>query len=128
MVFQSYALYPHMTVRANLAVPLEMSRLSFLQRLPGAALLSPRVRGIRHDIAAEIAAVAKPLGLEALLDRKPAQLSGGQRQRVAVGRAMVRHPAVFLMDEPLSNLDAKLRQQLREEIVDLHRRTGITFI
>lgn len=128
MVFQSYALYPHMTVRANMAVPLEMARLSFLQRLPGYGLLSPRVRAIRDGIAAEIAAVAKPLGLEALMDRKPAQLSGGQRQRVAVGRAMVRHPAVFLMDEPLSNLDAKLRQQLREEIVDLHRRTGITFI
>jgi len=128
MVFQSYALYPHMTVRANMAVPLEMSRLSFRQRLPGAALLSSRVRGIRDGIAAEISALAGSLGLEALLERKPAQLSGGQRQRVAVGRAMVRHPAVFLMDEPLSNLDAKLRQQLREEIVDLHRRTGITFV
>ncbi|MCJ8521426.1 multiple sugar transport system ATP-binding protein [Pseudorhizobium tarimense] len=128
MVFQSYALYPHMSVRANMTVPLEMSRLSFRQRLPGAALLSAKVRAIRKEITAEVESVAKPLGLEALLDRKPAQLSGGQRQRVAVGRAMVRHPAVFLMDEPLSNLDAKLRQQLREEIVDLHRRTGITFI
>lgn len=128
MVFQSYALYPHMTVRANMAVPLEMSRLSFRQRLPGAGLVSATVRGVRDEIAAEIETIAKQLGLEALMDRKPAQLSGGQRQRVAVGRAMVRHPAVFLMDEPLSNLDAKLRQQLREEIVDLHRRTGITFI
>ena len=128
MVFQSYALYPHMTVRANMSVPLEMSRLSFRQRLPGAALLSSRVRGIRSDITAEVSTVAGQLGLEALMERKPSQLSGGQRQRVAVGRAMVRHPAVFLMDEPLSNLDAKLRQQLREEIVDLHRRTGITFI
>lgn len=128
MVFQSYALYPHMTVRANMAVPLEMSRLSFRQRLPGAALLSSKVRGIRSDIMAEVSTVARQLGLEALMERKPAQLSGGQRQRVAVGRAMVRHPAVFLMDEPLSNLDAKLRQQLREEIVELHRRTGITFI
>jgi multiple sugar transport system ATP-binding protein len=128
MVFQSYALYPHMTVRANMAVPLEMSRLSFRQRLPGAAVLSSKVRGVRSEIAKEVATVAKQLGLEALMDRKPAQLSGGQRQRVAVGRAMIRHPAVFLMDEPLSNLDAKLRQQLREEIVDLHRRTGITFV
>jgi multiple sugar transport system ATP-binding protein len=128
MVFQSYALYPHMTVRANMAVPLEMARLSFWQRMPGAGLLSSRVRAIRGEIDTELATVARQLGLEALLDRKPAQLSGGQRQRVAVGRAMVRHPAVFLMDEPLSNLDAKLRQQLREEIVDLHRRTGITFI
>lgn len=128
MVFQTYALYPHMTVRANMAVPLEMSRLSFRQRLPGAAILSSKVRDIRRDITAEVSTVAKQLGLEALLERKPAQLSGGQRQRVAVGRALVRHPSVFLMDEPLSNLDAKLRQQLREEIVDLHRRTGITFI
>ncbi|WSG99523.1 ABC transporter ATP-binding protein (plasmid) [Rhizobium johnstonii] len=128
MVFQSYALYPHMTVRANMAVPLEMSRLSFRQRLPGAVILSSKVRGVRSEIAKEVATVAKQLGLEALMGRKPAQLSGGQRQRVAVGRAMVRHPAVFLMDEPLSNLDAKLRQQMREEIVDLHRRTGITFV
>jgi multiple sugar transport system ATP-binding protein len=128
MVFQSYALYPHMTVRANIGVPLEMARLSFLQRLPGAGLLSSRVRDIRDGIEKEIDAVSTQLGLEALLDRKPSQLSGGQRQRVAVGRAMVRNPAVFLMDEPLSNLDAKLRIQLREEIVDLHLRTGITFI
>ncbi|KQS75623.1 glycerol-3-phosphate ABC transporter ATP-binding protein [Rhizobium sp. Leaf384] len=128
MVFQSYALYPHMTVRGNLAVPLEMSRLTFLQRLPGAALLSPRVRCIRKGIAGRVADLAEPLGLTALLDRKPAQLSGGQRQRVAVGRAMARHPSVFLMDEPLSNLDAKLRQDLRAEIIDLHRRTGITFV
>lgn len=128
MVFQSYALYPHMTVRANIGVPLEMARLSFAQRLPGASLLSTRVRAVRAGIEKEIDAVATQLGLETLLDRKPSQLSGGQRQRVAVGRAMVRKPAVFLMDEPLSNLDAKLRIQLREEIVDLHRRTGITFV
>ncbi|MDH7803246.1 MULTISPECIES: ABC transporter ATP-binding protein [unclassified Rhizobium] len=128
MVFQSYALYPHMTVRANIGVPLEMARLSFLQRLPGATLLSATARQIRSGIEKEIDSVAEQLGLKDLLGRKPSQLSGGQRQRVAVGRAMVRHPAVFLMDEPLSNLDAKLRIQLREEIVDLHRRTGITFI
>ncbi|WP_271022315.1 ABC transporter ATP-binding protein [Rhizobium sp. RCAM05973] len=128
MVFQSYALYPHMTVRANIGVPLEMARLSFWQRQPGAGLLSSKTRDIRKGIEGDIETVAKQLGLEALLDRKPSQLSGGQRQRVAVGRAMVRHPAVFLMDEPLSNLDAKLRHQLREEIVDLHRRTGITFV
>ena len=128
MVFQSYALYPHMSARSNIGVPLEMARLTFLQRLPGAGLFSARVRHIRNEIEKEIETVASQLGLAALLDRKPSQLSGGQRQRVAVGRAMVRHPAVFLMDEPLSNLDAKLRIQLREEIVDLHRRTGITFI
>ncbi|NSZ20210.1 ABC transporter ATP-binding protein [Agrobacterium vitis] len=128
MVFQNYALYPHMTVRANLTVPLEMARLSFSQRLPGASLLSSKVRGIRNDIETDISQIARQLGLDMLMERKPSQLSGGQRQRVAVGRAMVRHPGVFLMDEPLSNLDAKLRQQLRDEIVDLHRRTGITFI
>ena len=98
MVFQSYALYPHMTVRANIGVPLEMARLSFLQRLPGASFLSSRVRRIRTELEKEIDAVSVQLGLEALLDRKPSQLSGGQRQRVAVGRAMVRDPTVFLMD------------------------------
>lgn len=128
MVFQSYALYPHMTVRANLAAPLEMARMSFRQRLPGGSILSARVRRIRDGIDVDVGTIARQLGLEELMDRKPSQLSGGQRQRVAVGRAMVRHPGVFLMDEPLSNLDAKLRQQLRDEIVDLHRRTGITFI
>lgn len=128
MVFQSYALYPHVTVRKNISIPLEMRRLSFSQRLPGAGLLSGRVRQTHKDIAANVEMICKQLELESLLDRKPAQLSGGQRQRVAVGRAMVRDPSVFLMDEPLSNLDAKLRNLLREELADLHRRTGITFI
>ncbi|MDO1582825.1 ABC transporter ATP-binding protein [Rhizobium oryzicola] len=128
MVFQSYALYPHMSAGRNISIPLEMQRLSFSQRLPGAGFLSSKVRRIREDIAADVARVADQLGLESLLDRKPAQLSGGQRQRVAIGRALVRNPSVFLMDEPLSNLDAKLRNQLREEIADLHRRTGITFV
>ena len=128
MVFQSYALYPHMSARRNISVPLEMQRLSFSERLPGAGLLSGKVRRIRKEIAVDVERVSEQLGLESLLERKPAQLSGGQRQRVAVGRALVRDPSVFLMDEPLSNLDAKLRNQLREEIADLHRRTGITFI
>ena len=127
MVFQSYALYPHMSVRDNIGMPLLMSRLSFAQRnLIGWA--SPAARRIRRQIDQDVGAVAGQLHLDHLLNRKPAQLSGGQRQRVAVGRAMVRKPSVFLMDEPLSNLDAKLRIQLREEIADLHRRTGITFI
>jgi multiple sugar transport system ATP-binding protein len=128
MVFQSYALYPHMTVRQNISVPLEMSRLSLAQRQPGTGWLSRKVREARREIAKEVDRVAEQTGLGALLDRKPSQLSGGQRQRVAVARAMVRQPSVFLMDEPLSNLDAKLRIQMREEIADLHRRTGITFI
>ena len=128
MVFQSYALYPHMSVAKNIGMPLEMSRLSFRQRLPGSRLLSHRVRQTYREIDQTVARVADQLDLKPLLDRKPAQLSGGQRQRVAVGRAIVRQPSVFLMDEPLSNLDAKLRTQLREEISDLHRRTGITFL
>ena len=110
MVFQSYALYPHMTVAKNIAFPLR----------PRGVAKAERDRLTRE--AAEL------LGLGALLDRKPAQLSGGQRQRVALARAIVRRPAVFLMDEPLSNLDAKLRTQTRTELVELHRRLGTTFI
>jgi multiple sugar transport system ATP-binding protein len=88
----------------------------------------PGTAAVNKSIAAEVSRVAAALGIDRLLDRKPAQLSGGQRQRVAVGRAMVREPAVFLMDEPLSNLDAKLRVQMRAEIKELHRRLGTTFI
>ncbi len=110
MVFQSYALYPHLDVRRNLAFPLAM------RGLPRAA------------IRAKVEAVAAMIGLTDLLDRKPKQLSGGQRQRVAMGRALVREPAAFLMDEPLSNLDAKLRVQMRSEISSLQRRTGTTTI
>lgn len=128
MVFQSYALYPHMTVEANMALPLTMRRLSHWQRLPLAGHLLPGTRRAKAEIAAEIARTAEALEIGHLLSRKPGQLSGGQRQRVAVGRAMVRQPAVFLMDEPLSNLDAKLRIQMRAEIKDLHRRLGVTFI
>jgi multiple sugar transport system ATP-binding protein len=128
MVFQSYALYPHMTVERNMALPLTMRRLSSWQRLPVIGGLIPGTASINREIEAEVARTAKALGIDHLLGRKPGQLSGGQRQRVAVGRAMVRHPAVFLMDEPLSNLDAKLRVQMRAEIKELHRRLGITFI
>ncbi len=108
MVFQNYALYPHMSVRDNIAFPLQM------QRLPKA------------EIERRVAEAARLLGIEDLLRRKPRQLSGGQRQRVAMGRAIVRHPQAFLMDEPLSNLDAKLRVQMRAELVKLHRRLGVT--
>ncbi len=110
MVFQNYALYPHMTVRQNLEFPLRMGKLSSQQR------------------QARIAEAAEKLGLTPLLDRKPKQLSGGQRQRVAMGRAIVRDPAVFLMDEPLSNLDAKMRSQIRTEIAELQHRMGTTTV
>ena len=108
MVFQNYALYPHMTVRDNIAFPLKMQRVS------------------KAEIASRVADATRLLGLDELLARKPRELSGGQRQRVAMGRAIVRHPQAFLMDEPLSNLDAKLRVQMRAELVNLHRRLGVT--
>jgi ABC-type sugar transport system ATPase subunit len=110
MVFQSYALYPHLTVRDNLAFGLKMHRTP------------------APEIARRIDEVAGMLGLSALLERKPAQLSGGQRQRVAMGRAVVRHPKLFLFDEPLSNLDAALRGQMRVELRRLHQRLGATTI
>src|SRR5262249_4602846 len=110
MVFQSYALYPHMTVRENLGFGLKL-----------------RGHG-PDDIAARVKEAADTLELAALLDRLPRQLSGGQRQRVALGRALVRHPQVFLLDEPLSNLDAKLRASTRAEIARLHRALGTTMI
>ncbi|MBW3622057.1 MAG: sn-glycerol-3-phosphate ABC transporter ATP-binding protein UgpC [Armatimonadetes bacterium] len=110
MVFQNYALYPHMSVYDNMAFGLK------LRKVP------------REEIQRRVSEVAKMLGLDALLHRKPKQLSGGQRQRVALGRAIVREPQVFLMDEPLSNLDAKLRVQTRAEIIKLHRRLGITTV
>ena len=110
MVFQSYALYPHMTVRQNIAFPLKLAKLT------------------KAEVAAKVADAATALDLSEFLDRKPSQLSGGQRQRVAMGRAMVRKPTAFLMDEPLSNLDAKLRVQMRAEIARLHRRLGSTTV
>src|SRR6476660_7044420 len=128
MVFQSYALYPHMKVFANIALPLVMSRLRLAERLPLLRVLSPRRRKVMAGIADEVHAVAKQLQIDGLLDRRPSQLSGGQRQRVALGRAMVRQPAAFLMDEPLSNLDAKLRVHMRTELAELHSRIGTTFV
>jgi multiple sugar transport system ATP-binding protein len=110
MVFQSYALYPHMTVRENMAYGLKVRR-------------APKA-----EIARRVQGVAGLLGLGELLDRRPAQLSGGQRQRVAMGRAIVREPKAFLMDEPLSNLDAKLRVSMRASLAQLHSRLGVTTI
>jgi len=110
MVFQNYAIYPHMTVGQNIGFGLYTSDLS------------------KAEKQARITEAAKILGLEALLDRRPAALSGGQRQRVAIGRAMVRNPAAFLFDEPLSNLDAQLRSQMRIEIKRLHQRLGTTIV
>jgi multiple sugar transport system ATP-binding protein len=128
MVFQSYALYPHMTAFDNIALPLVVGRLSLPERLPLLRYLSPRRRRVERAIADDVQNVAALLRIETLLSRKPGQLSGGQRQRVALARAMVRHPSVFLMDEPLSNLDAQLRVHMRDELVDLHKRLGATFI
>jgi multiple sugar transport system ATP-binding protein len=110
MVFQNYALYPHMTVAANIGFALR------LRQLP------------KTEIQAKVEDAARILGLTQLLDRKPAQLSGGQRQRVAMGRAIVRNPSVFLMDEPLSNLDAKLRVQMRAEISQIQRAVGVATV
>ncbi len=110
MVFQNYALYPHMDVYANMAFGLK------LRRTP------------KPEIEARVREAAQVLGIQEFLSRKPKQLSGGQRQRVAVGRAIVRHPEVFLFDEPLSNLDAKLRVQMRTELVKLHDRLSATMI
>jgi multiple sugar transport system ATP-binding protein len=110
MVFQNYAIYPHLTVSQNIGFGLYTSKLS------------------KADKQARIAAAAQTLGLESFLDRRPSELSGGQRQRVAIGRAMVRDPVAFLFDEPLSNLDAQLRSQMRIEIKRLHQRLGTTIV
>jgi len=128
MVFQSYALYPHLTVAENIAVPLRMRVLRGAQRLPVIGGLMPGARGQKRSIATSVERAAEMLEIGTLLGRKPGQLSGGQRQRVALGRALVRDPAAFLLDEPLSNLDAKLRVQTRAEIAQLHRRLKATFI
>ncbi|MDB5615336.1 MAG: transporter ATP-binding protein [Devosia sp.] len=110
MVFQSYALYPHMTVYENIAFPLRVEKLA------------------KAEVEARVQAAAKVLQLEPRLQHRPGQLSGGQRQRVAIGRAIVRQPKIFLFDEPLSNLDAALRSEMRIELMELHKRLGSTMI
>ncbi len=128
MVFQSYALYPHLSVRNNIATPLLLRDLNFWQQLPLLGQWLPGSQAKRKQINQRVEQAATALDIQHLLERKPGQLSGGQRQRVAVGRALVRQPAAFLLDEPLSNLDAKLRVQMRMEISQLHRSLGATFI
>ena len=125
-VFQSYALYPHLTCRENLEAPLAMRELSALGRAPLLHHLSPGARRTRASIAARVARIAAQLQIEGLLDRRPGQLSGGQRQRVALGRALIREPKLFLLDEPLANLDAALRNTTRAELHALQRRVGAT--
>ena len=128
MVFQSYALYPHLTVQQNMMVPLKLRRLSKLERFPIIGWLMPNRRSKLDEIMKKVQEASETLQITHLLDRKPGQLSGGQQQRVAVGRAMVREPVAFLMDEPLSNLDAGLRVHMRAEISELHRDLKTTFI
>jgi len=125
MVFQNYALYPHMTVYDNIAFGLRLRELKgFFWQITHAS----EAKRIKTDIDRRVQEAAKMLDIDHLLHRKPKELSGGQRQRVALGRAIVRKPKVFLMDEPLSNLDAKLRIQTRAELIRLHRQLGITTI
>lgn len=126
MVFQSYALYPHLSVADNIATPLRLRDLPWYAKLPIAGPLFNRSR--HRELQQQVYEAADLLKIRHLLDRKPGQLSGGQRQRAALGRALVRKPIAFLMDEPLSNLDAALRVHMRAELSELHRRLQTTFI
>lgn len=127
-VFQSYALYPHLSVRENIAFPLVMDRLRPWHQLPVVNSIVRRRISRSPEVSGAVDRVARTMELTPYLDRRPAALSGGQRQRVAVARGIVRQPDVYLLDEPLSNLDAKLRGQMRAEIAALHARVGKTFV
>tara|TARA_Y100001970_G_scaffold197574_1_gene240354 strand:- start:247 stop:1380 length:1134 start_codon:yes stop_codon:yes gene_type:complete len=128
MVFQSYALYPHLTVRRNLETPLRLRDYNSFERLPLIGNFSPNKKNKTESINQLVNKTSETLKISELLDRKPGQLSGGQRQRVALGRAMVREPVAFLMDEPLSNLDAALRVHMRSELSELHNSLKTTFV
>ena len=128
MVFQSYALYPHLTVLQNLMVPLKLRRMSTIERFPVLNWFLPNRKKKIDELKELVLKASETLQIKHLLGRKPGQLSGGQQQRVAVGRAMVRDPVAFLMDEPLSNLDAALRVHMRAEISELHRKLKTTFV
>ena len=128
MVFQSYALYPHLTVRRNLETPLRLRDYNAFERLPLIGNFSPSKKEKTESINKLVNKTSETLKISELLDRKPGQLSGGQRQRVALGRAMVREPVAFLMDEPLSNLDAALRVHMRSELSELHNSLKTTFV
>ena len=127
-VFQSYALYPHLTVRGNIAFPLVMDAFRPWYHLPVIGTIMRRRLTRRPEIAAAVERIARQLELEPLLGRRPGSLSGGQRHALALARALVRDPSLYLLDEPLSNLDAKLRTQTRTEISALHNKVGKTFI
>ena len=128
MVFQSYALYPHLTVRRNLETPLRLRDYNAFERLPLIGNFSPSKKEKTESINQLVNKTSETLKISELLDRKPGQLSGGQRQRVALGRAMVREPVAFLMDEPLSNLDTALRVHMRSELSELHNSLKTTFV
>lgn len=127
-VFQSYALYPHLNGYGNIAAPLVMRELSAIDRLPFIGRLVPSARARYASIDSRVNAVAQLLKVEPFLGRKPSQMSGGQRQRIALGRALIREPKLFLLDEPLANLDASLRNQTRAELSTLQKRLGTTTV
>ena len=127
-VFQSYALYPHLTVRANIAFPLLMDVFKWWQHIPLLGSLKRRMDLRNPDLQKKVAEIAQTMELTSYLDRRPKTLSGGQRQRVALARALVRDPSIYLLDEPLSNLDAKLRAQMRVEITNLYHRVAKSFV